>query len=76
VVDLGHRGSEAALKLRLHGKQLLALALQGAVLGEVQLGGEDPDVARARSQQPELYEAEVGAGAGVSRSVRSISRVS
>src|SRR3954469_12140967 len=45
VVDLRDRRAEAPLQLRLHGQQLLALALQRAVLGEVQLRGENADVA-------------------------------
>src|SRR5919198_6232722 len=45
VVDFGHRGTEAPLQLRLHRQKLLPLALQGAVLGEVQLRGENADVA-------------------------------
>src|SRR5690242_21117463 len=48
VVDLRDGRSEAALQLRLRGQQLLALALQGAVLGEMELGGEDADPAGAQ----------------------------
>ena len=48
VVDLGDRRAEAPLQLRLHGEQLLALSLERAVLGKVQLGREDADVARAQ----------------------------
>src|SRR5919201_6245206 len=71
VVDFGDRRAEAPLQLRLDGQQLLALALQRAVLGKVQLGREDADVAGAQGSY-----AEVVVGAGVSRSVRSTSRVS
>ena len=49
VVDLGDGGSEAVLQLRLHRFDELALALQRARLGKVQLGGEDPDVAGAHA---------------------------
>ena len=78
VVDLRHRGAEAPLELRLDRQQLLALALERAVLGEVQLGGEDADVAGAHGALPATRRARRrrrAAGVG-SRSVRSISRVS
>src|SRR3954469_3209908 len=48
VVDLRDRRAETPLQLRLHREQLLALSLERAVLGEVQLGREDADVARAQ----------------------------
>src|SRR4249920_1988980 len=47
VVDLGHGGSEAPLQLRLDGEKLLPLPLQRVVVREVELRGEDPDVAGA-----------------------------
>src|SRR6266540_116051 len=47
VVDLRDRGTEAVLELRLRRLHVLALALQRAGLGEVQLDREDADVAGA-----------------------------
>ncbi len=49
VVDLGHGGSEALLELSLGRLDVLALALQRARLGEVQLDRQDPDVACAHT---------------------------
>src|SRR6266511_1605679 len=46
VVDLGDRSSEPILQLGLGGLDVLPLPFQRARLGEVQLDGEDPDVAR------------------------------
>src|SRR5690349_15503291 len=48
MVDLRDRGPEAPLELGLHGQELLALALERVVLGEVQLDGEDADPAGAQ----------------------------
>src|SRR5204863_1485266 len=45
VVDLGDRGTEALLQLRLRRLDVLALALQRPRVGEVQLDREDPHVA-------------------------------
>src|SRR5207253_6709210 len=47
VVDLGDRGAEAMLELRLRGLDVLALPLQRTGLREVQLDDQDPDVTRA-----------------------------
>src|SRR5512132_2198831 len=47
VVDLRDGSAESLLQLRLDGLHELALALQRARLGEVQLGRENPDVAGA-----------------------------
>src|SRR5580765_972350 len=43
MVDLRHGSAEALLQLRLHGLDELALALQRAALGKVQLRREDSD---------------------------------
>ena len=43
MLRLGHGRAEAPLKLRLDGRQLAALALEAAVLVEVQLDLEDSD---------------------------------
>ena len=48
MIDLGHRRSEAILELGLRRLDVLALALQRARLGEVQLDAQDADVARAQ----------------------------
>ena len=45
VIDLGDRGAEAVLELRLRRLDVLALALQRAGFREVQLDREDADVA-------------------------------
>src|ERR671924_793066 len=50
VVDLRDRGAEAVLELRLRRLHELALALQRARLGEVQLDAEDADVAGAHRE--------------------------
>src|SRR5262249_22997087 len=47
VVDLGDRGAEALLQLRLGRLDVLALALQRARLREMELDRENPDVAGA-----------------------------
>src|SRR5436309_905701 len=47
VVDLGHGDTEAVLQLCFRRPDELPLALQRARLGEMQLGGEDADVAGA-----------------------------
>src|SRR5579872_3924072 len=70
VVDLGDGRTEPVLQLRLHGLHVLALSLQRARLGEVELDGEDADVAGGQVG----YDA--AAGAGSLRSVRSTCRVS
>jgi DNA-binding NarL/FixJ family response regulator len=44
VVDLRHGCSEAVVQLRLRRFEIPALALERAVLGEVELDGEDADV--------------------------------
>src|SRR5205085_1849012 len=49
VVDLGDRGAEAILELRLRRLDVLALALQRAGVRKVQLDREDADVARAHA---------------------------
>ena len=73
VVDLGHRGAEAVLQLRLCRLDVLALALQRARLGEVELDRENRDEAGAAA-----YDSSAGApaGTGSSSDVRSTSRVS
>ncbi len=48
MVDLGHRSSEAILKLSFRRLDVLPLALQRARLGEVQLDAQNPDVARTQ----------------------------
>ncbi len=48
MIGLGHRRAEAPLELRLQRRQLLALALQAAVLGEVEMDLEEADVRHAR----------------------------
>src|SRR2546423_6947141 len=81
VVDLRHRRAETVLELGLRRADELALALQRAGLGEVQVDRHDPHVARAHDNpfcrgQPRrrVY---AGVGAGFSeRSVRSTCRVS
>src|SRR3990172_5063192 len=50
VVHLRHRGAEAPLQLRLRREELLALALEGVVLGEVELDREDADVPGAHAR--------------------------
>jgi hypothetical protein len=50
VVGLGHRRAEAAVKLRLHGLQLLAFPLQASIVGKVQLDYEDGDEAHSSSR--------------------------
>src|SRR5919202_2992915 len=45
MVDLRHRRAEAVLELRLRRADELPLALQRARLREVEVGGQDPDVA-------------------------------
>jgi hypothetical protein len=50
VVDLGDRGAETVLELRLGRFHVLALALERSTLREVQLGREDPDVTRAHAR--------------------------
>jgi hypothetical protein len=69
VVDLGDGGAEAIPELRLGRGDVLALSLQRAGLGEMQLDREDADVAGS---------AQVVAAAVAlsSRPVRSIARVS
>src|SRR5689334_20285498 len=47
VVDLRDGGAETVLKLRLRGLHVLALALEGAGLREVQFDREDADITRA-----------------------------
>ena len=47
MVDLRDRGADAILELRLRGADGVALLLQRVRLGEVQLTGEDADVAAA-----------------------------
>jgi hypothetical protein len=74
VVDLGDRGAESVLELRLRREDVLALALQRPRLGEVQLGDEDGDEAGA--QDPSAAGAPPLGGAGSSSDVRSTSRVS
>jgi hypothetical protein len=74
VVDLGDRGAEAVLELRLRRQDMLALPLQRARLGEVELGDEDRDEAGA--QDSSAVAAAAPAGAGSSSDVRSTSRVS
>src|SRR3954453_19058690 len=46
MVGLRHRRAEAPLQLRLQRQQLLALALQAAVVGEVQLNLDETDEAQ------------------------------
>jgi hypothetical protein len=69
VVYLGDGGAEAIPELRLGRGDMLALSLQRAGLGEMQLDREDADVTGS---------VQVVAAAGVlsSRPVRSIARVS
>jgi hypothetical protein len=74
VVDLGDRGAEAVLELGLRREDVLALALQRARLGKVELGDEDRDEAGA--QDSSAVAAAAPAGAGSSSDVRSTSRVS
>src|SRR5262249_31181448 len=50
VVDLGYRGSEALLELRLGRLDVPALALQRARLREMELDRENPDVAGAHGR--------------------------
>src|SRR5918996_6270191 len=64
VVDLGHRGPEAPLELRLDGEELLALALERMVLGEVELGRENADVAGAHGSSKLLALVGLGRGLG------------
>src|SRR4051812_16169008 len=80
VVDLGHRNAEAVLELRLRRLHVLPLPLQRARLREVELDGEDADVApghaRMLTERPG-YDSREGAAAtaagtaGIARSVRS-----
>src|SRR3989304_4614499 len=50
VVHLRHRSAEAPLQLRLRREELLALALEGVVLGEVELDRKDADVPGAHAR--------------------------
>ena len=78
MVDLGDRGTEPVLELRLGRLDVLALALERARLREVELDGEDRDVAR-HGQRLGLGQPRVGRGPGrrgSSSDVRSTSRVS
>jgi hypothetical protein len=43
MLRLGHAGAKTALELRFERRKLAALALEAAVLGEVQLDLEDAD---------------------------------
>src|SRR5918992_400684 len=70
VVDLGHRGAEAPLELRLDGEELLALALERMVLGEVELGRENADVAGAHGPSKLLALVGLGQGLGLRGSGR------
>src|SRR5262249_42527464 len=54
MIDLGHRGPETVRELRLRREDMLALAFQRARLWEVELGGEDRDVARPRRLRGDL----------------------
>src|ERR671919_2223891 len=67
VVDLGHRRAEAPLELRLDGEELLALALERMVLGEVELGRENADVAGAHGPSKLLALVGLGLGCGSGR---------
>ena len=46
MVDLGDRGAESVLQLRLRGQHVLAFALQRAGFRKVKLGREDRDEPR------------------------------
>jgi hypothetical protein len=76
VIDLGDRGAEAVLELRLRRLHELALALERARLGEVELDGEDADVAGAHGAYSAVVVAGSGSGVGALRSVRSTCFVS
>jgi hypothetical protein len=73
MVDLRHRGPEAVLELRLRRGDVLALALQRARLGEVELDRQDGDEAAA---QDSAAGPAAAVGTASSREVRSTSRVS
>src|ERR1051326_1063004 len=76
MVDLRDGRPEPLRELGLHRLYELALPLQRAVLGEMQLGREDPDIAGAHAGIEADYDAVV-VGAGCSlRSVLSTCRVS
>ena len=70
--------AEAPLQLGLRGQELLPLALEGVVVREVELHGQDPDIAGTH----DFYSSSASGSSGAPpfpatvRSVRSISRVS
>src|SRR5215468_5071596 len=77
VVDLGDGRAEAVLQLRLRRLHVLALALERPGLREVEVDGEDADVARAHGAGGPRYSAGAeGEPPSVERSVRSTVRVS
>src|SRR5262249_10180546 len=52
VVDLGYRGAQPTVELGLDRGQLLALALQAAGVGEVQIDHQHRDKAAVRHRRP------------------------
>src|SRR5205823_4254765 len=82
VVDLGDRGAEPVLQLCLRRADEVALLLQRVRRREVQLDGEDADVARLQDFRGYAASSSAGSGlagfggSGTSSVVRSTSRVS
>ena len=65
VVDLRHGGAEPAVELRLDRGQLLALALEAAGVGEVQIDHEHGDEAARRTSTTALGELALDLAGGV-----------